>query len=204
MEPRPPAWPLLCLLLLCPPSCPGEPGALSFCCGFFFFPYSLFSRPSYRSSPRFQPRTGRDAVPPRFAVTFPGDDLQRGARLHCSQPFIHPPPQPHAAIRDVKRHVASNPLPAPRGLRERRIAPGIAADGRRAVRQGALFKTQTLFLWLPPIAPPHLVLAPHCSTVELQQSGAAPRAAHLGQLRVPSGSPWLLLPSPWFVAPSVP
>ncbi|XP_010720782.1 tyrosine-protein phosphatase non-receptor type substrate 1-like, partial [Meleagris gallopavo] len=23
MEPRPPAWPLLCLLLLCPPSCPG-------------------------------------------------------------------------------------------------------------------------------------------------------------------------------------
>lgn len=149
MEPRPPAWPLLCLLLLCPPSCPGEPGALSFCC--VFLPYSFFSRPFYRSSPRSQPRTGRDAVPPRFAVTFPGDDLQRGARLHCSRPFIHPPPQPHAGIRDVKRHVASNPLPA---SRERRIAPGVAANGRRAARQGALFKTQTLFLWLPHFTPP--------------------------------------------------
>lgn len=161
-----------------------------------FFPYSFFSRPFYRSSPRSQPRTGRDAVPPRFAVTFPGDDLQRGARLHCSRPFIHPPPQPHAGIRDVKRHVASNPLPA---SRERRIAPGVAANGRRAARQGALFKTQTLFLRLPPFTPSHpplhLVLAPHCSTVELQQSGAAPRAAHLGQLRFPSGSLWLLLPS---------
>lgn len=71
-----------------------------------------------------------------------------------AEPFIHPPPQPHAGIRDVKRHVASSPLPAPRRLRERRIAPGIAADGRRAARRGALLKTQTLFLWLPPPSPP--------------------------------------------------
>lgn len=50
----------------------------------------------------------------------------------------------------MKRHVASNPLPA---SRERRIAPGVAANGRRAARQGALFKTQTLFLWLPHFTP---------------------------------------------------
>ena len=58
-----------------------------------FFPYPLCSRPFCRSSPRSQPRTGRDAVPPRFAMTFPGDDLQRGARLHCSQRgAVHPSP----------------------------------------------------------------------------------------------------------------
>ena len=38
MEPRPPAWPLLCLLLLCQSSCAGEPRALSFCCVFFPIP----------------------------------------------------------------------------------------------------------------------------------------------------------------------
>lgn len=38
MEPRPPAWPLLCLLLLCQSSCAGEPRALSFCCVFSLSP----------------------------------------------------------------------------------------------------------------------------------------------------------------------